>query len=459
MHRRTAQRRRALGHRRAGGRQRPLAWSYESVEARLADGSAEELAEVTVRVRNIGQCPGREVVQVYLATDGSDRSRPDRQLDGFAVVEAAPGATATARIALPRRAVQSWDTTAHAWRTNPGVHTVEAGRHAGDRPLTLALVRPAGLTPDGQPAVAVAPDVRDGHRPSAEVREPEAGQPSGQVDDGDRQAHKRGPPGSASWREVGESGVDGTAVAEESDGHCRRGESVRTADEEVAHRRPRGPSDAPPSPVAGPVRQESRPDRRNLQGGLPSPALSGSGDGGRLPVSQTFRPLSSTADKRPVRRLRPAPGPFGRTPSLALQASSTILPPRPETGAERTSALLPLYGRIGAPSAEGTAMVVRLCLPDVRLLNAASTTTAATSPRPPRRPARHRLSPPGETRPGAHAGGGPVARRAPVTAAGPAGDHLWSTCCRVPPAAGAPCGRLETAGSGGSALPGAVRPA
>ncbi|MFJ8444248.1 beta-glucosidase family protein [Kitasatospora griseola] len=117
-------------------------WSYESVEARLADGSAEELAEVTVRVRNTGQRPGREVVQVYLATDGSDRSRPDRQLAGFAVVEAAPGAVATARITLPRRAVQSWDTTAHDWRTNPGVHTVEAGPHAGDRPLALALVVP-----------------------------------------------------------------------------------------------------------------------------------------------------------------------------------------------------------------------------------------------------------------------------------------------------------------------------
>lgn len=62
--------------------------------------------------------------------------------------------------------------------------------------------------------------------------------------------------------------------------------------------------------------------RRNLQGGLPSPALSGSGDGGRFPVSQTFQPLSPTGDKRP--RAEPSPiarGPSGRTPSLALQAN------------------------------------------------------------------------------------------------------------------------------------------
>ncbi|WP_030276263.1 SDR family NAD(P)-dependent oxidoreductase [Streptomyces sp. NRRL B-24484] len=33
------------------------------------------------------------------------------------------------------------------------------------------------------------------------------------------------------------------------------------------------------------------------------------------------------------------------------------------------TALLPLYGRVGAPPAEGAAAVVRLCLPDVRLIN------------------------------------------------------------------------------------------
>ncbi|MGW7587053.1 beta-glucosidase [Kitasatospora sp. NPDC054768] len=117
-------------------------WSYEGLEARLVDGDAEALAEVTVRVRNTGERAGREVVQLYLATDGSDRTRPDRQLAGFAVVEAAPGAVVTARITVPRRAVESWDTATRSWRVNPGVHTVEAGRSAGDRPLAVALVVP-----------------------------------------------------------------------------------------------------------------------------------------------------------------------------------------------------------------------------------------------------------------------------------------------------------------------------
>ncbi|MFE5586570.1 short-chain dehydrogenase, partial [Kitasatospora sp. NPDC056531] len=35
------------------------------------------------------------------------------------------------------------------------------------------------------------------------------------------------------------------------------------------------------------------------------------------------------------------------------------------------TALLPLYGRVGAPAADGASAVVRLCLPDVELVNGA----------------------------------------------------------------------------------------
>lgn len=72
-------------------------------------------------------------------------------------------------------------------------------------------------------------------------------------------------------------------------------------------------------PVAERDSQQCRAGRRNPQGGLPAPALSGSGDGGRLPVSQTFQPLSPTVDERPARSLRPSPGAI-RSNSLACPA-------------------------------------------------------------------------------------------------------------------------------------------
>ncbi|GAA3010097.1 glycoside hydrolase family 3 C-terminal domain-containing protein [Kitasatospora albolonga] len=119
-----------------GAGQGYTSWEYQGVAARL---SAEPgvLAEVTVRVRNTGARAGREVVQVYLATDGVDRSRPSRQLAGFAVVEAAAGESATARVTLAERAVQTWGP--QGWELRPGTYTVEVGRSAADRVLTMAL--------------------------------------------------------------------------------------------------------------------------------------------------------------------------------------------------------------------------------------------------------------------------------------------------------------------------------
>ncbi|MFJ8041508.1 beta-glucosidase [Kitasatospora sp. NPDC096147] len=119
-----------------GAGQGYTSWEYQGVEARL---SAEPgvLAEVAVRVRNTGARTGREVVQVYLATDGVDRSRPARQLAGFAVVEAGPGESVLARITVAERAVQTWQS--HGWVRQSGTYTVEVGRSAADRALTMAL--------------------------------------------------------------------------------------------------------------------------------------------------------------------------------------------------------------------------------------------------------------------------------------------------------------------------------
>ncbi|WP_157531888.1 MULTISPECIES: beta-glucosidase [unclassified Kitasatospora] len=112
-------------------------WAYEGLEARRGEQPGV-LAEVCVRVRNTGARAGREVVQVYLATDGVDRTRPDRQLAGFAVVEAAPGECVTARVTVPERAAQTW-VAGEGWVRRPGTYTVEAGRSSADRPLVLAL--------------------------------------------------------------------------------------------------------------------------------------------------------------------------------------------------------------------------------------------------------------------------------------------------------------------------------
>ncbi|WP_346179277.1 beta-glucosidase family protein [Streptomyces cuspidosporus] len=106
-------------------------WTYESV---AVDGDV-----ATVRVRNSGDRPGREVVQVYLSPVEDDAGRPARWLAGFAAVEAGPGETVEAVIDIPRRAFEVWDEAADSWSFVKGSYNVKAGRSIADRGITVTV--------------------------------------------------------------------------------------------------------------------------------------------------------------------------------------------------------------------------------------------------------------------------------------------------------------------------------
>ncbi|MFF3762750.1 glycoside hydrolase family 3 protein [Streptomyces sp. NPDC001922] len=115
-------------------------WEYETVETA---GTT-----VTVRLRNTGTRPGREVVQIYLTPPASDpqdtgasetRPREPRRLAGFATAPAAPGESVAVEVVLPRRAFETWDEATDRWRFVPGRYRIEAGRSATDPRLTGTL--------------------------------------------------------------------------------------------------------------------------------------------------------------------------------------------------------------------------------------------------------------------------------------------------------------------------------
>jgi beta-glucosidase len=103
-------------------------WAYEEM---AVDGDA-----VTVSVRNTGDRPGREVVQVYASRPDSDVDRAPRWLVGSAVVDAAAGEVANAAITIADDNFRHWDSSAHAWALEPGTYQLHAGRSVIDLPLT-----------------------------------------------------------------------------------------------------------------------------------------------------------------------------------------------------------------------------------------------------------------------------------------------------------------------------------
>ncbi|RAJ63402.1 beta-glucosidase [Streptomyces sp. Amel2xB2] len=108
--------------------------SWEFGDPSAGAWRAGEPLEVTVPVRNTGVRPSREVVQLYLEAPSGERAphRPLRWLAGFAVVEAAPGETVRARVAVAPRAFEVWDEETHAWRTPPGDYRLLAAHSSRD---------------------------------------------------------------------------------------------------------------------------------------------------------------------------------------------------------------------------------------------------------------------------------------------------------------------------------------
>jgi beta-glucosidase len=108
-------------------------WGYQDM---TVDGDT-----VTMTVRNTGNRVGREVVQLYASRADSRVQRAPRWLVGSAVVDAEAGAAVQASITVGDHSFRHWDSSAHAWTTEPGTYQLHAGRSVVDLPLSSEISR------------------------------------------------------------------------------------------------------------------------------------------------------------------------------------------------------------------------------------------------------------------------------------------------------------------------------
>lgn len=116
---------------------------------------------VTVRltVRNTGDRPGSDVVQVYLSDRSGVVLRPRRELAGFAKVRLAPGESELVTVTVAQRAFAFYDVRVADWRIPAGTFAVEVARSSIDvvETLTVDVGGGIGTAPEGPgtPGVAV----------------------------------------------------------------------------------------------------------------------------------------------------------------------------------------------------------------------------------------------------------------------------------------------------------------
>jgi beta-glucosidase len=97
-------------------------------------------AVVRVRVTNIGQRAGADVVELYVGMPAST-GEPPRQLKGFAKVDLAPGAATVVSFTLGPAALSTWDSGSGGWVLRPGRYRAMIGDSSSDIHAAAAAFR------------------------------------------------------------------------------------------------------------------------------------------------------------------------------------------------------------------------------------------------------------------------------------------------------------------------------
>jgi beta-glucosidase len=107
-------------------------FEYAGLKLAREELQASDTVEAAVEVTNAGAVSGEEVVQLYVATEGSKVERAPKELKAFARVALAPGETRTVRLSVPAADLGYFDAATSGWVVEPINYAAIVGRHAAD---------------------------------------------------------------------------------------------------------------------------------------------------------------------------------------------------------------------------------------------------------------------------------------------------------------------------------------
>jgi beta-glucosidase len=106
-------------------------YAYGNLQLAQDRLGADDTLEARVDVTNTGHVAGEEVVQLYIAAQGSAVERAPKELKAFTRVALAPGEMRTVNLAVPVSNLAYYDDT-RGWRVEPIAYEVIIARHALD---------------------------------------------------------------------------------------------------------------------------------------------------------------------------------------------------------------------------------------------------------------------------------------------------------------------------------------
>jgi beta-glucosidase len=121
-------------------------FEYNGLTLEPAQAEAGDNITVSLRVRNMGQRAGDEVVQVYVREEKPRLPRPDKELKAFARISLEAGAETTVRLTLTPRDFAYYDDRVPGWVVGGGTYEILVGASSRDiRLRATATVAASGV--------------------------------------------------------------------------------------------------------------------------------------------------------------------------------------------------------------------------------------------------------------------------------------------------------------------------
>lgn len=107
-------------------------FSYGKATLSSSSLAADGSITVTVPVKNSGDRPGKEVVQLYIGDNKSSLPRPKKELKAFDKIDLNPGEEKTVTFTITPDDLKYFDDARHEWVAEPGKFTLYIGASSAD---------------------------------------------------------------------------------------------------------------------------------------------------------------------------------------------------------------------------------------------------------------------------------------------------------------------------------------
>lgn len=114
-------------------------FQYEWVQQPSAVKSVKDTVRLSIKVNNIGNASGDEVVQVYVKYPDAQQRKPIKELRAFRRVSIERSGATVVQFAVPATELMKWDLQKHAWQLYNGNYSIVAGGSSVEEQLQATV--------------------------------------------------------------------------------------------------------------------------------------------------------------------------------------------------------------------------------------------------------------------------------------------------------------------------------